>query len=567
MLLTIIYIINIEINMKYRIVKIFLSTLCVIALNMSQLFPIVFADTRGQDLQKKIIHYTQRIETLEEKIQREEYAAYKDIINRIIDFLKQEVQKMEAEYNISENEIINTEKTEEIDLVQFGSAKEKNVFNNSIGWNTVELGETVTYTNAHGGGVLFAGRDSNDNWISIKGPARKFTVKDRLEFTWVNPSNESKSIYTVVSFTDSDGYKQGVSNQWYTGGSREHVSSNSHAKTFYDIHGEYDGKTSTQWGNSEGVYEKISIFSKQNFILKSIRIIPSDITPPNVPTNLVVTDTRDNSISLQWDKTKDAELYYIYRNDKQVGVSKDSTFIDYNVIANTDYSYQVTALDKTDFGGWKKYNESDFSKSVDIKTLVFNQASYLINPEKDFEYKGAFRLPGQSGNSQWEYGGGGLTFDKNGDNSNDDQYPGALIGLGHVYQMPSASKITIPTPVISSNVQDLPVAQTIVPFTNLREANFSSDFFPRPFLIPVGDVAMLNDSLYYSLASLYHFGSKYVSIGRIDRQNFLHPEGMWFIGDKKFRTKNSSIWNDINGNSKTMVGKICTKYGSFYCYV
>ncbi|MCJ7533640.1 MAG: hypothetical protein MUO64_21770, partial [Anaerolineales bacterium] len=54
-----------------------------------------------------------------------------------------------------------------------------------------------------------------------------------------------------------------------------------------------------------------------------------------------------------------------------------------------------------------------------------------VQPE-DFQYLGAFRLPGGDTPPQtFAYGGNAMTFNPDGDPSNSDAYPGSLFIMGH----------------------------------------------------------------------------------------------------------------------------------------
>jgi hypothetical protein len=95
-----------------------------------------------------------------------------------------------------------------------------------------------------------------------------------------------------------------------------------------------------------------------------------------------------------------------------------------------------------------------------------------INPETDLEYLGAFRLPDEESNdTSWSYGGHGMGYYPEGDPSGlADGYPGSLFSISHPYEN-YVSEFTIPPPLVSpdKNVDDLPVAETLQPFTDVTE--------------------------------------------------------------------------------------------------
>ena len=95
----------------------------------------------------------------------------------------------------------------------------------------------------------------------------------------------------------------------------------------------------------------------------------------------------------------------------------------------------------------------------------------LIRPE-DLVYLGAFRLPEESGDSNWDYSGTALTWYPEGDlQGTGDGFPGSLYGAGHDQQL-SVSEISIPQPVISDNLENLNTAVTLQPFANITGGLF-----------------------------------------------------------------------------------------------
>lgn len=93
-----------------------------------------------------------------------------------------------------------------------------------------------------------------------------------------------------------------------------------------------------------------------------------------------------------------------------------------------------------------------------------------IRPEVDLAYAGAFRLPGPSGGTSWEWGGRRLGHSPGGDPGGAaDGFPGSLFGLGHDH-LGYVSEISIPAPAVSptKNVADLPRATTLQAFRYAR---------------------------------------------------------------------------------------------------
>jgi len=105
----------------------------------------------------------------------------------------------------------------------------------------------------------------------------------------------------------------------------------------------------------------------------------------------------------------------------------------------------------------------------------------LIRPE-NLVYQGAFRLPGEGGETGWGWGGHAMAYYPGGDPAGpSDGYPGSIFGTGHDWYQ-QVSEITIPVPVISpnKNVNDLNTATTLQPFTNIRGNLFDYLDFEQP---------------------------------------------------------------------------------------
>jgi hypothetical protein len=104
----------------------------------------------------------------------------------------------------------------------------------------------------------------------------------------------------------------------------------------------------------------------------------------------------------------------------------------------------------------------------------------LIDPA-DLVYLGAFRLPGESGGSSWEYSGYAMAYYPQGDpDGTDDGFPGSLFAVGHDHQQ-YVSEISIPLPVISpgKDVEQLNAASTLQPFADITGGRFGVLEIPR----------------------------------------------------------------------------------------
>ena len=108
-------------------------------------------------------------------------------------------------------------------------------------------------------------------------------------------------------------------------------------------------------------------------------------------------------------------------------------------------------------------------------------AQPLIQPE-DFEYVGAFRLPGGEDPPQsFAYGGNAMTFRPGGDQSGSDRFPGSLFISGHdriayggVPDGDQVAEVSIPLPVVADSVDDLPTAELVQGFHDVTAGYFTN---------------------------------------------------------------------------------------------
>ena len=109
-------------------------------------------------------------------------------------------------------------------------------------------------------------------------------------------------------------------------------------------------------------------------------------------------------------------------------------------------------------------------------------SSEVVRPE-DIQYIGAFRLPGDGDRPlTFAYGGSGMTFYPDGDPSGpDDGFPGSLFIVGHdrlpYGELPDGSQvaeISIPTPLDSSQLENLPYGEFVQEFHDVAEGYFAN---------------------------------------------------------------------------------------------
>ncbi|OGJ93360.1 MAG: hypothetical protein A2487_10605 [Candidatus Raymondbacteria bacterium RifOxyC12_full_50_8] len=150
----------------------------------------------------------------------------------------------------------------------------------------------------------------------------------------------------------------------------------------------------------------------------------------------------------------------------------------------------------------------------------------------DIVYKGAFKLPGKSGTSQWRYGGGALTFNPHGDPGGKvDGYPGSLFGVGHIYQN-HVSEISIPAPLVSTNYDDLPVATTLQPFADITQGLMNMDQGPASADRLGGLQYMPDGSIFWAAYKYYYVMPEDMNGFGISTSTLSSPNagGLWHAG-------------------------------------
>ena len=107
----------------------------------------------------------------------------------------------------------------------------------------------------------------------------------------------------------------------------------------------------------------------------------------------------------------------------------------------------------------------------------------LIQPSH-LEYLGAFRLPEGSNGSSWDWSGGALAYNPEGDPGGEtDGYPGSLFGMGHDWQN-MASEVSIPAPVVPrGDLDGLNRAKTLQPFADIRRGRMTEGDLPSVGLV------------------------------------------------------------------------------------
>ena len=185
----------------------------------------------------------------------------------------------------------------------------------------------------------------------------------------------------------------------------------------------------------------------------------------------------------------------------------------------------------------------------------------------DFEYVGAFRLPGGDDRPQtFAYGGNAMTFNPDGDSSGaQDGFPGSLFITGHD-RMPygdlpdggQVAEINIPAPVVSRNIAELNTAEFIQGFQNVAAGRFAGyDEIPK-----VG-MQYLNRPV--TGPKIHIAWGEHLQAEEIPTHGWFNPtlsvpdfQGEWFIGNQDLYSVNGYLfeipaaWADAYAGGRTL---------------
>lgn len=411
-------------------------------------------------------------------------------------------------------------------VVDFGADAASTIFNTSNypGWNIpLKHATSVAFTNPDGipehMGLVEATPIGNDKtaYFGIMGSSPiNFQKGQKISATFYNTSAVDQKIEARVSFTDTNEPASASSNQqWYTmydsAGSEYTSVYLVKAKSFITMdyyitddsmksHRDAVPSAGSRYAINLNLAHQYEAKTYGVFVLTKIEISDEvDLTKPTTPANITVAaktlsgTAGATAIELSWDASSDPgniqsgiSRYLVYRDGSLYDVVSKNvttqlggrlTYGDINVAPEKTYTYQISALDNAPFGmypsedtlSYRTGNESILSQPLSFAmpaSALVN--STLINPNKDWTYLGAFRLPNPDAVSGWDYARQGLTHVPSGNKNYDPQteLPGSLYGYGHS-NLNAISEITIPKPKITSNVNDLNRAKTIKPFALL----------------------------------------------------------------------------------------------------
>ncbi|HUW84523.1 MAG TPA: hypothetical protein VMZ31_17195, partial [Phycisphaerae bacterium] len=342
-----------------------------------------------------------------------------------------------------------------------------------------------------------------------------------------------------------------------------------------------------------------------DFVLTKIELTnEADITAPNPPVNLqanmvqVSTEAGQSVVELTWTEPSDpggsngvssgVNRYYVYRNDgtgMELHGSVTSEWAsyfgtnvfwrDYEVRANASYSYEVVAVDGAT-RGWpfwpgntnstRSGNESS-SATVSINVPNFSYGAALIDPVNDLTYVGAVRLPATTTPSKWGYAGQGLTYYPGGNPGYNPatELPGSLYGMGFTIDN-MVGELSIPIPVNSTNINDLPRANELqgfarpYPFTQSGSTQTYAHIGYHPGGNGVGD------HVYYSYYRFYNGPLDEPAHGALYMNLSQTGVGAWFVGGpygdanhipwaltSRFCFQIPQAWADVYANGRSLV--------------
>ncbi|MGD2157597.1 MAG: hypothetical protein PVG32_12055 [Anaerolineales bacterium] len=189
---------------------------------------------------------------------------------------------------------------------------------------------------------------------------------------------------------------------------------------------------------------------------------------------------------------------------------------------------------------------------ANLPLIVKEYPAELIQPG-DFEYLGAFRLPGGDQRPQtFAYGGNAMTFNPSGDPTGpDDGYPGSLFISGHDRmawgELPDGdqvAEVSIPVPLISSSLDAL------------NQAGFLQDFHE----VAAGVFSDMEELPRLGMAYLDHpttgakihlgWGQHFEPQVAVGTHAWFDPDlktpdlqGTWFIGGQSFYSVNGYLFD------------------------
>ncbi|KPL11169.1 hypothetical protein AMJ85_04335 [candidate division BRC1 bacterium SM23_51] len=398
----------------------------------------------------------------------------------------------------------------------------------------------------HQGVTEVAGLAVGDpSYVGIQGTTPiSFQRGHKIILTFYNRSGDEQFFHARISLTDPDSPDPAdLANPWYT--------------LYGDIGYGMPGHTTIEMEHyisnadmvnhancppSVGNALRVNVNKREpnsNIVLTRIEFSDeADIVPPTPPANLgasphsTTAGSGQNLVRLTWDAStdpgphatgvdrylvyRDGTLYDILPNDMMVHFGPGNLhYIDLNVAPGATYRYTVTAVDAAPFGMYptsshpdrRHGNESAQATTVALTTPSW-QSSTLIDPWGQLEYNGGIRLP-QDLEEHLSYASSGLAYYPDGNPGHDPatEWPGSLYLLTTMCQR--VCEISIPTPVASANINDLPRAGTLTAPVDLWPRVYGGNWFPDQGGAPAGGLTYhpggngVGGYLYYGICDFY----------------------------------------------------------------
>jgi hypothetical protein len=189
--------------------------------------------------------------------------------------------------------------------------------------------------------------------------------------------------------------------------------------------------------------------------------------------------------------------------------------------------------------------------------------SGLVNPA-EMVYLGSFRLPGEETPPKtFAYGGNAMTFNPDGDPAGGDDFPGSLFVMGHERQawgtLPDGNQVAeigIPAPVLSANMEELPVAGFLQEFSDV-----TAGYFTDMEEIPKVGMQYLNHP---DTGPLIHLAwGQHLQPPDVPSHAWFSPtltapklQGVWFIGNQNMYSVNGYLfeipaaWADAHASGR-----------------
>ena len=166
----------------------------------------------------------------------------------------------------------------------------------------------------------------------------------------------------------------------------------------------------------------------------------------------------------------------------------------------------------------------------------------------DLVYRGAFRLPDDAGASTWEWAGEAMAYYPDGDPDGPaDGYPGSIFGVGHDWTM-LVSEFSIPGPVnsVARNLDELPTAQTLRPFTDVRAGVGKLNEFQE--IIRVGmeylpaQGSQTSGKLYMAWGAHFQDDAQHTATHMWCDVDLTGSRGAWWVGDYSLYSVNDYMF-------------------------